>query len=80
MLTKAMAKALAPEIAVHCVAPGMIDLGEESAAAFMSRMAKETPMRRNGTGDDVAAAILFFATAPSFITGQVLYIDGGLGL
>lgn len=80
MLTKAMAKALAPEIAVNCVAPGMIDLGEESAAAFMSRMAKETPMRRNGTGDDVAAAILFFATAPSFITGQVLYIDGGLGL
>jgi 3-oxoacyl-[acyl-carrier protein] reductase/pteridine reductase len=80
MLTKAMARALAPEIAVNCVAPGMIDLGEESAAAFMSRMAKQTPMQSNGTGDDVAAAILFFATAPSFITGQVLYVDGGLGL
>ena len=80
MLTKAMAKALAPEIAVNCVAPGMIDLGEKSAAAFMSRMAKQTPVQRNGTGDDVAAAILFFATAPSFITGQVLYVDGGLGL
>jgi NAD(P)-dependent dehydrogenase (short-subunit alcohol dehydrogenase family) len=80
MLTKVMAKALAPEIAVNCVAPGMIDLGEKSAAAFMSRMAKQTPMQRNGTGDDVAAAILFFATAPSFITGQVLYVDGGLGL
>jgi NAD(P)-dependent dehydrogenase (short-subunit alcohol dehydrogenase family) len=37
-------------------------------------------MQRNGTGDDVAAAILFFATAPTFITGQVLYVDGGLGL
>lgn len=80
MLTKVMAKALAPEISVNCVAPGMIDLGEKSAAPFMSRMAKQTPMRRNGTGDDVAAAILFFATAPSFITGQVLYVDGGLGL
>jgi NAD(P)-dependent dehydrogenase (short-subunit alcohol dehydrogenase family) len=80
MLTKTMAKALAPEIAVNCVAPGMIDLGEKSAAPFMSRMAKQTPMQRNGTGDDVAAAILFFATAPSFITGQVLYVDGGLGL
>ena len=80
MLTKAMAKALAPEIAVNCVAPGMIDLGEKSATAFMGRMAKQTPMKRNGTGDDVAAAILFFATAPSFITGQVLYVDGGLGL
>jgi NAD(P)-dependent dehydrogenase (short-subunit alcohol dehydrogenase family) len=80
MLTKSAAKALAPEIAVNCVAPGMIDLGEKSAAAFMGRMAKQTPMRRNGTGDDVAAAILFFATAPSFITGQILYVDGGLGL
>jgi len=80
MLTKAMAKALAPEIAVNCVAPGMIDLGEKPATPFMARMAKQTPMQRNGSGDDVAAAILFFATAPSFITGQVLYVDGGLGL
>jgi NAD(P)-dependent dehydrogenase (short-subunit alcohol dehydrogenase family) len=80
MLTKVMAKALAPKISVNCVAPGMIDLGEKSAASFMSRMAKETAMRRNGTGEDVAAAVLFFAMAPSFITGQVLYVDGGLGL
>src|SRR6201987_3588940 len=42
MLTKVMAKALAPEIAVNAVAPGMIDLGEKSAAAFMRRMAKQT--------------------------------------
>ncbi len=80
MLTKSMAKALAPHIAVNCVAPGMIDLGETAAKQFMSRMARQTPMQRNGTGDDVAAAVLFFATAPSFITGQVLYVDGGLGL
>jgi NAD(P)-dependent dehydrogenase (short-subunit alcohol dehydrogenase family) len=80
MLTKSMAKALAPEIAVNCVAPGMIDLGEKSAAVFMSRMAKQTPMQRNGTGEDVAAAVLFFAAAPSFITGQLIYVDGGLGL
>ena len=80
MLTKAMAKALAPEVAVNCVAPGMIDLGEKSAAEFMRRMAKQTPMHRNGTGEDVAAAVLFFATAPSFITGQILTVDGGLGL
>lgn len=80
MLTKTMAKALAPEIAVNCVAPGMIDLGAKSAAAFMRRMAPRTPMKRNGTGEDVAAAVLFFATAPHFITGQILYVDGGLGL
>ena len=80
MLTKVMAKALAPEIAVNCVAPGMIDLGERSAAAFMKKMAKQTPMRRNGTGDEIATAALFFATAPHFITGQILAVDGGLGL
>jgi NAD(P)-dependent dehydrogenase (short-subunit alcohol dehydrogenase family) len=80
MLTKVMAKALAPEIAVNAVAPGMIDLGEKSAAAFMRRMAKQTPMQRNGRGDEIAAAVLFFAAAPQFITGQVLAVDGGIGL
>ena len=80
MLTKVMAKALAPDVSVNCVAPGMIDLGEKSAAAFMRRMAKQTPMERNGQGSDVAAAVLFFASAPQFITGQILYVDGGLGL
>jgi NAD(P)-dependent dehydrogenase (short-subunit alcohol dehydrogenase family) len=80
MLTKAMAKALAPEIAVNCVAPGMIDMGERAAAGFMRHMAKQTPMRRNGTGEEVAAAVLFFASAPHFITGQILTVDGGLGL
>jgi NAD(P)-dependent dehydrogenase (short-subunit alcohol dehydrogenase family) len=80
MLTKVMAKALAPEIAVNAVAPGMIDLGEKSAAAFMRRMAKQTPMRRNGRGDEIAQAVLFFATAPQFITGQILAVDGGIGL
>jgi NAD(P)-dependent dehydrogenase (short-subunit alcohol dehydrogenase family) len=80
MLTRVMAKALAPEIAVNAVAPGMIDLGEPAAAAFMKRMARQTPMRRNGTAAEIAAAVMFFASAPKFITGQVLAVDGGLGL
>src|SRR6201997_281364 len=80
MLTKVMAKALAPEIAVNAVAPGMIDLGERSAATFMRKMAKQTPMLRNGSGEEIAAAVLFFAIAPQFITGQILAVDGGLGL
>jgi NAD(P)-dependent dehydrogenase (short-subunit alcohol dehydrogenase family) len=80
MLTRVMAKALAPEIAVNAVAPGMIDLGEKTAATFMRRMAKQTPMRRNGSGQEIAAAVMFFATAPKFITGQILAVDGGLGL
>src|SRR5450432_1239605 len=68
MLTKVMAKALAPEISVNAVAPGMIDLGEKAAAAFMRKTAKQTPMLRSGTADDIAAAVMFFATAPQFIT------------
>jgi NAD(P)-dependent dehydrogenase (short-subunit alcohol dehydrogenase family) len=80
MLTKVMAKALAPEIAVNAIAPGMIDLGEKAAAEFLKRMARQTPMERNGRGDEIAAAVLFFATAPQFITGQILAVDGGLGL
>ncbi len=80
MLTRVMAKALAPEIVVNAVAPGMIDLGEKAAASFMRRMAKDTPMRRNGQAEEVAAAVIFFAKGPPFVTGQVLAVDGGLGL
>ena len=79
MLSQTMAKAWAPDISVNCVAPGMIVLGETHDAAYDS-FAKKTPMQRNGRADDVAAAVNFFATCPSFITGQLLAVDGGLGL
>jgi NAD(P)-dependent dehydrogenase (short-subunit alcohol dehydrogenase family) len=78
MLTRVMAKALAPRISVNAVAPGMIDLGEKAAEGFMRRMAKKTPMLRNGTGEEIADAVVFFAGAPKFITGQILVVDGGL--
>lgn len=80
MLTQTLAKALAPEVSVNCVAPGMIDLKEKVPSARLKRFAKKTPMQRNGTASDVAAAVKFFATAPHFITGQILTVDGGLGL
>ncbi len=82
MLTKTMAKAWAPEVAVNCVAPGWVELEEESAVAQerAARFAAKTPMRRNGTAEDVAQAVLFFASAAEFITGQILTVDGGLGL
>jgi len=80
MLTKSMALALAPEVSVNAIAPGVIHLGERSDAAFWKRSVERTPMRRNGTGADIAAAVMFFATGPSFITGQILVVDGGLGL
>ena len=79
MLSQTMAKAWAPEISVNCVAPGMIVTGGEISAGY-EHFAEKTPMKRNGTIDDVAAAVLFFATGPHFITGQLLTVDGGLGL
>jgi len=78
MLSQTMAKAWAPEISVNCIAPGMIVQGEVGAA--YKHFADRTPMKRNGTAADVAEAALFFATGPHFITGQVLAVDGGLGL
>ena len=74
-LTQTMAKAWAPEVSVNCIAPGMISFADETP-----RMAEKTPMRRDGSPEDVVAALLFFATAPEFITGQVFAVDGGLSL
>jgi len=78
MLTQTMSKAFAPEISVNCVAPGMIVNGEVSED--YEHFAHKTPMQRNGTPEDVAAAVMFFASGPHFITGQILSVDGGLGL
>jgi NAD(P)-dependent dehydrogenase (short-subunit alcohol dehydrogenase family) len=78
MLTRTMSKAWAPEISVNCVAPGMIVTSEVDPE--FEHFARRTPMKRNGSAADVAAAVLFFATGPHFITGQILSVDGGLGL
>ncbi|MHB8301984.1 MAG: SDR family NAD(P)-dependent oxidoreductase [Acidobacteriaceae bacterium] len=78
MLTQTMSKAFAPEISVNCVAPGMIANGEMSPD--YEHFAAKTPMGRNGKPEEVAEAVLFFATGPHFITGQILGVDGGLGL
>ena len=78
MLTQTMSKAFAPEISVNCVAPGMI-VNDEVSAEY-EHFARKTPMQRNGTPQEVAAAVVFFATGPHFITGQILGVDGGLGL
>ena len=79
MLTQAMAKAFAPEVSVNCVAPGWIEMDGDRARTS-DRFAAKTPMRRNGTAEEVARAVLFFATGPAFVTGQILAVDGGLGL
>jgi 3-oxoacyl-[acyl-carrier protein] reductase/pteridine reductase len=77
-LTQAMAKAFAPEVSVNCVAPGWIEF--DSAATQAAHFAAKTPMRRNGSVEDVAQTVLFFASGPRFVTGQILVVDGGLGL
>jgi 3-oxoacyl-[acyl-carrier protein] reductase/pteridine reductase len=79
MLTQAQAKAFAPEVAVNCVAPGWIEQ-EEERGAVSERFAAKTPMGRNGTAEDVAQAVVFFATTSDFVTGQILAVDGGLSL
>jgi 3-oxoacyl-[acyl-carrier protein] reductase/pteridine reductase len=78
-LTQAMAKAFAPEISVNCVAPGWIEL-DESDPAQAAHFRAKTPMERNGSVEDVAQSVLFFVAGPHFVTGQILAVDGGLGL
>jgi NAD(P)-dependent dehydrogenase (short-subunit alcohol dehydrogenase family) len=79
MLTRVMAKSLAPDIAVNCIAPGMLYYGEGDPVQA-KKFADKTPMRRNGTAEDVVSAVMYLATAPHFITGQIVLVDGGLGL
>ncbi len=75
-LTRALAKAWAPAIAVNSVAPGVIPFGpldEESQA-----MVRATPAQKPGTAEDIAGAVSYFLNATNFVTGQVLAVDGGL--
>ena len=80
--TKALAKEVGPSgIHVNCVAPGLIDTEMNANLSDADRRAiiDETPLCRIGTPQDVADAVLFFASPQaSFITGEVLRVDGGL--
>ena len=76
MLTRALAKAFAPEITVNSVAPGVIPFGDLDREA--EAMVRATPARRAGTAEEIAGAVLYFLNATNFVTGQVLAVDGGL--
>ena len=76
MLTRCLARALAPEILVNSVAPGTIQFpGEPPDEDYIHRV----PLHRTGTGDDIAGAVAYLATA-DFVTGQVIVVDGGRAL
>ena len=77
MLTRGLAAALAPSIQVNAVAPGAVLLPEDFPKETQARLQAKIPMGRLGDPADVAAAVRFFATCPDYITGQVLYVDGG---
>ncbi len=76
-MTRALAIALAPDISVNSVAPGVIPFGEANDARVTSLVAK-TPARRAGTADEIADGVVHFLTATKFVTGQVMAVDGGL--
>ena len=78
MLTRAMAKALAPAITVNSIAPGVIpfhDIDPEGLG-----MIEDTPARRGGSPGEIADAVVYFLKASNFVTGQLLAVDGGLSL
>lgn len=76
MLTRCLARALAPEILVNSIAPGTIQFpGEEPDEEYIKR----APLHRTGKGSEIAEAVFFFATS-DFVTGQILAVDGGRSL
>ena len=80
--TKALAKEVAPSgVRVNCLCPGVIDTDMNAALSDETRreLAEETPLGRLGTPEEVARAALFLCgESASFITGQVLGVNGGL--
>jgi NAD(P)-dependent dehydrogenase (short-subunit alcohol dehydrogenase family) len=77
MLTKALARALAPDIAVNAVAPGAVLLPEDWDEQSREHIRETTPLNRLGTPADVVAAVRFLLADTDFATGTVLVVDGG---
>ena len=79
-VVRVLARQLAPEVSVNGVAPGTILPPEKMRPAIVAKLVAETPLRRCGTPDEVAAAVAFFCDGPGFVTGQILTVDGGRSL
>jgi len=77
MLTKALARALAPDIAVNAVAPGAVLLPEGWDEKAREHIRETTPLERLGDPADVVAAVRFLLAGTDYVTGTVLVVDGG---
>ena len=77
MLTKGLARALAPDIAVNAVAPGAILLPDDWGERERRHLEETTPLRRIGDPSDVIAAIKFLLAGTDYVTGTVIVVDGG---
>jgi len=75
MLTRCLARALAPEITVNAIAPGTISFAGD-APKVAEDFIRRAPLHRTGTAKDIDDAVIFLAQSP-FITGQVIVVDGG---
>jgi NAD(P)-dependent dehydrogenase (short-subunit alcohol dehydrogenase family) len=76
-LTKALAKELAPRIQVNAIAPGPVLSPPGMSAAARARVARRVPLKRWGSPKDIANAVLFLIEGTDFMTGSVVFIDGG---
>lgn len=78
-LTRAWALELGPDVRVNAVAPGPVAMAGETTDAQRADMLQRVPLGREGSPEDVARAVVFFARAP-YATGQTLRVDGGLSV
>ena len=75
-MTRALARVLAPEVRVNAIAPGTVLLPDDWRQADEERLNRTTPLGRQGSPDDVAAAMLFLIDA-GYVTGETIIVDGG---
>ena len=76
-LTVALARALAPDVTVNAIAPGVVEWADEFPPSARAQYLKRVPLARAGTPQDVAELVHFLCTSGSYITGQVIHLDGG---
>ncbi|HEY6452259.1 MAG TPA: SDR family oxidoreductase, partial [Steroidobacteraceae bacterium] len=78
MLTRSLARELAPEVRVNGIAPGAILWPEAGMdEERKTRILGQIPLHRTGSPEDIARAVLFFAADAPFVSGQILAVDGG---